>query len=47
MAEIGGNLIGDLGALDAAALPAAREALVDPARKAAGAAAGNFLKEAR
>src|SRR5262249_27691524 len=41
MAEIGGNLIGDFGPLDAAALPAAREALVDPAGKAAGAAAND------
>src|SRR5437667_912769 len=41
MAEIGGNLISDFGPLDAAALPAAREAFVDPARKAAGAAAND------
>src|SRR5262249_18761801 len=41
MAEIGGNFIGDVGPLDAAALPAAREALVDPAGKAARAAAND------
>src|SRR5438105_8845295 len=35
------NLIGDIGPLDAAALPAAREAFVDPAGKAAGAAAND------
>ena len=43
MAEIGGNLIGDLGSFDAAALPAAREALVDPTGKAAGTAAGRLV----
>src|SRR5262249_49652256 len=41
MAEVGGNLIGDFGPLDAAALPPAREAFVDPTRKAAGAAAND------
>ena len=41
MAEIGRNLIGDFGPLDTAALSAAREAFVDPARKAASAAAND------
>ena len=41
MAEIGGNLVGDFGPLDTAALPPSCEALVDPARKAAGAAAND------
>src|SRR5271156_5478506 len=39
MAEIGRNLIVDFGPLDAAALPPSGEALVDPAGKAASAAA--------
>src|SRR5580704_2745732 len=39
MPEIGRDLIGDLGALDAAALPPAGEAFVDPAGETAGAAA--------
>src|SRR5438552_8696910 len=39
MAEIGRNLIPDFGPLDAAALPPSGEALVDPAREAASAAA--------
>src|SRR5882762_2206636 len=41
MAEIGGNLIRDFGPLHAAALPAALEAFIDPARKAAGTAAND------
>src|SRR5581483_944653 len=44
MAEIGRNLVGDPGALDAAALPAAGEAFVDPAGEAAGAAANDRRK---
>ena len=39
MAEIGSNLIGIFGPFDAAALPATREALVDPAGEATSAAA--------
>ena len=41
MPEIGRNLIGDLGALDATALPPSGEALVDPPGEAAGTAADN------
>src|ERR1700738_3580416 len=41
LAEIGRNLIGDIGSLHAPALPAAREAFVDPAGKAASAAAND------
>src|SRR6516225_8034575 len=41
MGEIGGNLIRDFGPLDAAALSPAREALIDPARNAASAAAND------
>ena len=37
MTEIGANLMDDVGPLDSAALPAAREALVDPPGKPAGA----------
>src|SRR5262245_42621319 len=39
MAEIGRNLIPDLGPFDAAALPPSCEALIDPAGEAAGATA--------
>jgi hypothetical protein len=42
MAEIGGDLIRNFSPLDAAALPAAREAFVNPARKAASAAANDY-----
>src|SRR5436190_20949326 len=44
MSEIGSDFVGDLGALDAAALPPPGEAFVDPAGKTAGAAADDRRK---
>src|SRR5258708_6930431 len=44
MSEIGSDFVGDLGALDAAALPPPGEGFVDPAGKTAGAAADDRRK---